>query len=119
MQSGERALVFDMDGVLIDSEPLWRRAEVEIFSEVGLALEESDCYQTQGLRIDEAVAFWYERSPWTDRSIDDVANSIVSRVAGLIRSEGEAMPGVLASIDWAAKSRWRLALASSSPKYLI
>jgi sugar-phosphatase len=119
MRSGERALVFDMDGVLIDSEPLWRRAEIEIFAEVGLALEEADCFQTQGLRIDEAVSFWYERAPWIGRSIDDVANSIVSRMAELIRSEGEPMPGVLSSIDWALSSSWRLALASSSSKYLI
>jgi HAD superfamily hydrolase (TIGR01509 family) len=119
MKSGERALIFDMDGVLIDSEPLWRRAEIEIFGEVGLALEEADCLQTTGLRIDEVVAFWYERAPWTGRSHDDIAKTIVSRMAELIRSEGEPMPGALMSIEWASKSTWRLALASSSSKLLI
>ena len=119
MKSGERALVFDMDGILIDSEPLWRRAEIEIFGGVGLVLEEADCFETQGLRIDEAVAFWYERAPWSGRSCEDVAKSIVSRMGGLIRSEGEPMPGALASIEWALSSSWRLALASSSSKFLI
>lgn len=119
MKSGERALIFDMDGVLIDSEPLWRRAEIEIFGEVGLALEEADCFATQGLRIDEAVAYWFERAPWTGRSQGDIATSIVSRVAGLIQSEGEPMSGVQPAIDWAAASTWRLGLASSSPKLLI
>lgn len=119
IKNAERALIFDMDGVLIDSEPLWRRAEIEIFREVGLVLDDADCFQTQGLRIDEAVAFWYERAPWTGRSIDDIAKAIVSRMAGLIRSEGECMPGALTSIDWARRSKWRLALASSSPKFLI
>jgi HAD superfamily hydrolase (TIGR01509 family) len=117
--SGERALIFDMDGVLIDSEPLWRRAEIEIFGDVGLVLEDADCFETQGLRIDEAVAFWYERAPWTGRSCEDVATSIVSRMALMIRSEGEPMPGALSSIDWAANSNWRLALASSSSNFLI
>ena len=53
--SGERALIFDMDGVLIDSEPLWRRAEIQIFGDVGLVLKDADCFETQGLRIDEAM----------------------------------------------------------------
>ena len=58
----DRALVFDMDGVLIDSEPLWRRAEVACFGEVGLELDERDCLPTTGLRIDEACADWFERA---------------------------------------------------------
>lgn len=119
MKNSERAVIFDMDGVLIDSEPLWRRAEIETFGEVGLVLEEADCLQTQGLRIDEAVAFWYARAPWTNRSCDEVAKSIVSRMAELIRSEGEPMSGARAAVDWVADSSWRLGLASSSSKFLI
>jgi sugar-phosphatase len=119
MEDVDRALIFDMDGVLIDSEPLWRRAEIEIFREVGLTLVDADCYQTQGYRIDEAVAFWFERAPWSGRSCEDVAESIVARMAELIRSEGEPMPGVAAALDWAIASSWRLAVASSSSNFLI
>lgn len=37
------AVLFDMDGVLIDSEPFWRQAEMEVFASVGLHLSEDDC----------------------------------------------------------------------------
>ena len=63
-----QALIFDLDGVLIDSEPLWRKAEIEIFASVGLRLQDSDCLNTQGLRIDEAVSYWHERNPWSGPS---------------------------------------------------
>ena len=80
MSRNERAIVFDMDGVMIDSEPLWRRAEVACLGDVGLELDESDCTQTTGLRIDEAVGYWYERQPWTGSSVQEVAEKIVARM---------------------------------------
>jgi sugar-phosphatase len=113
------ALLFDMDGVLIDSEPLWRRAEIEIFGDVGLPLTESDCERTQGLRIDEAVGYWFARAPWPGTSCEDVARAIVDRVAGLIGKEGKPLPGVHRSLEIARAQGWRLGLASSSPAFLI
>ena len=50
------AAIFDLDGVLIDSEPLWRRGEVACFAEVGLTLTEDDCRETTGLRMEEVAA---------------------------------------------------------------
>ena len=114
-----RALVFDMDGVLIDSEPLWRRAEIELFGRVGLSLSEADCIQTQGLRIDEVTAFWYTRQPWPGPSPDAMATQIVERMVELIQSEGEPIEGVRESLDHAADAGWRLGLASSSSLLLI
>lgn len=49
------AAIFDMDGLLIDSEPLWHRAEIKVFATVGLHLTEQDCRETTGVRIDEVV----------------------------------------------------------------
>ncbi|HIG72594.1 MAG TPA: hexitol phosphatase HxpB [Myxococcales bacterium] len=119
LNSLHRALIFDMDGVLIDSEPLWRRAEIEIFASVGLILHDSDCRKTQGLRIDEAVSYWHERSPWSGPSCSQVSDQIVARVAEHIRREGQLMKGAQIALDWAASSSWRIALASSSTLFLI
>jgi sugar-phosphatase len=119
LNENEAALIFDMDGVLIDSEPLWRRAEIEVFSSVGLPLVEADCFKTQGLRIDEVVAFWFERHPWPGASCAEVSDQIVSRMVALIQQEGQPMPGVRESIAEAEAQGWRLGLASSSSSRLI
>lgn len=112
-------LVFDMDGVLIDSEPLWRRVETECFSELGLEIEEADCAATMGMRMDEAVAWWFERQPWRGPSVSEVARRIETRMLGKIRSDGRPMVGTLDALKAARDRGWRLALASSSARELI
>ncbi len=114
-----RALVFDMDGVLIDSEPLWRRAEIEIFATVGLELSEADCHETTGLRMDEAARYWFDRKPWKGPSPEGIASTVVDRMVGLVLCEGECMPGARESLAAAKAAGWRIGLASSSSMRLI
>ena len=114
-----RAIIFDMDGVLIDSEPLWRRAEREIFAEQGLVLSDDDCRRTMGLRTDELVAYWYRHNPWLSRSQAVVADSINSRVAELIAEHGTPLPGAAVAVRAARDSGLPVGLASSSSIELI
>ena len=113
------AVIFDMDGLLIDSEPLWVRAEIEVFGGVGVVLSEEDCATTKGLRIDDVVAHWHERRGWTACSREDLEQRLVARVAELVRTEGRAQPGVAKAIAAAREITPSIALASSSPRVLI
>jgi sugar-phosphatase len=114
-----RAIIFDMDGLLIDSEPLWVRAEREVFAEIGVALTEADCAETKGLRTDDVIAYWHARRPWEGRSPAEVEARLVERVAALVRDEGRAMPGVASALAAARSGGRRVALASSSPLVII
>ncbi|MGD0883028.1 MAG: hexitol phosphatase HxpB [Acidimicrobiales bacterium] len=108
------AVVFDLDGLLIDSEPFWRRAEIEVFADVGLELTEQDVRQTMGLRIDDAVRHWWDRHPWEGRSRSEVEGAVTARVAELVEAEGEPMPGALAAIDLCRDLAIPMAVCSGS-----
>ena len=114
-----QAAIFDMDGLIIDSEPLWRLAERAAFARVGLELSDEDCRRTTGLRSDEVVGFWFDRRPWSDIDPEDVVRDLESRVAELISTQGGVMPGVHRAIDLLHGAGLRLALASSSSHDLI
>ncbi len=113
------AVLFDMDGVLIDSEPFWRQAEMEVFASVGLHLSEDDCRQTTGLRIDEVVALRHGQHGWASPSCQEVSQAIVARVIQLVRTQGTALTGVRAALEAARASGLPMAIASSSSYALI
>lgn len=114
-----KAAIFDMDGLLIDSEPLWKRAEQEVFAGVGLDLDDDDCEQTLGYRTDMVVAHWYQRYPWSSPSQRQVADDIDTRVAELISQEGVPMPGALRAIEMVDEAGLSIGLATSSALSLI
>ena len=88
------AVIFDMDGVLIDSEPLWKIAEIKGFGKVGLDLTQTDCEETVGLRIDEVVKMWYKKKPWKNSTCEEVTIDIVNILIDEIKKNGKALPGV-------------------------
>ncbi|MGF1736372.1 hexitol phosphatase HxpB [Photobacterium satsumensis] len=114
-----QAAVFDMDGLLVDSEPFWQQAQVDVFSSLGVSICIADTHQTMGQRIDQVVEFWYSKQPWHQHSIAAVTGMIVARVEELIRERKPMLPGVVEAIETCEKMGLKIALASSSPMRLI
>ncbi|MEJ6520808.1 hexitol phosphatase HxpB [Shewanella bicestrii] len=109
-----QAVIFDMDGVLIDSEPLWQRVEYEVLSALGVPVTIETIQQTTGLRIDQCVDYWYHKAPWADYDNAKVSKAIVDKVAEEILRTGEAMQGVQQAIDYCQAKGLKIGLATSS-----
>lgn len=114
-----KAAIFDMDGLLIDSEPLWRKVEGEVFNSAGWSITEDQCKQTMGLRLDEVIEYWKQVFP--EIQIEEIAlhNAVLDAMEKGISSEGKALPGVYQTLEFCKQKNLKMALASSSPTRLI
>ncbi len=113
------SVIFDMDGVLIDSEPLWQLAEVEVFRSVGVPLNLEMCKETSGLRMDAAVNYWFDKFPWKTKSRVEVENEVKEIVCNLIIDKGVAKPGAISLIRELEKFKIPVAICSSSSLKII
>ena len=112
------ATLFDMDGLLIDSELLWHEAELKILGDLGVPVNRDATRSTKGMFVSEVVAHWYALAPWSSPSQDIVVRQILQRVGDLVESKGHLLDGALRAIDLTSE-RGRVGLASSTPTELI
>lgn len=113
------AVIFDMDGLLIDSESLWREGEAIELRAVGVPITPEDGRLTMGLRCDEVVEYWHARYPWPTPTKKEVEARIDRRVLDLIAERGRPMPGAVETVRILAEAGYPLGLASSSTSELI
>ena len=113
------AVIFDMDGVLIDSEPLWKIAMEDVFKSVGCNITRKDFQKTVGLRIDEVISYWFQHSPWESVSKDEVERKIVLRMIELITENGSPLIGVIETLTFLKENGLKIGLATSSYSVLI
>jgi beta-phosphoglucomutase len=105
-----KALIFDMDGVLVDSEPLHKRAKQMAFQEAGIHFPE-ETYENYKGRPD-ATMF---HEVLAGRSVDEIAELLHRKHQFFekIEHELQPIPGARDFVKWAA-SHYRLALATSA-----
>lgn len=106
-----------MDGLLIDSEILWHKAEVEVFTALGVSID-AEGRSTKGMFVAEVVEHWYDQQPWASPTPAQVVDLLLGRVGELVESEGRLLPGATRALDLTA-ARGPLGLASSTPLDLI
>jgi sugar-phosphatase len=108
-----------MDGVLIDSEPLWKIAEVEGFGRVGIDLSFTDCEETVGLRMDEVVKLWYNKVGWKNASLKEVEDDIINVLIREVKAQGKALEGVYESLEKIQSAGLKIGLATSSANRIL
>ncbi|MGB0933938.1 MAG: hexitol phosphatase HxpB [Lishizhenia sp.] len=119
MKNNIKAVLFDMDGVLIDSEPLWKVAEHKVFEKVGISVSEKEMENTVGLRIDDVVSYWKEQFPNCTETTPSIVTAIMDEMVRLIKTEGRALLGVEKALNYFENKGVKIGLATSSYTVLL
>lgn len=115
----QKAVIFDMDGVIVDSEKLWKQAEMEVFSSLGVQLEEEWTEITKTMTTQEVTKFWYDRFPWDNPDPITVEQQVISRVVHLIQEENCCVAGIGEFIKILKGKKYKIGLATNSPYRII
>lgn len=112
-------VIFDMDGLLIDSEPLWHEAADEVFKQYGVSLSDEQYKTTTGLRTREFVQWWFRQFNIGDDELAKAENKIIEIVIHKVQQRGTIMPGVDYIFKFFKQKQFKIGLATSSPQNLI
>lgn len=114
-----QAVIFDMDGVLIDSEPMWQQAELAVFSSLGVTICPQRQQQTVGMTTKAVTAHWYQQSPWSSMSLQQAEQAVLQHVARQITQAGVAKKGLLPLLNQLQQQAIPTGLATNSPGFLM
>ncbi|MEO5893379.1 MAG: HAD family hydrolase, partial [Ferruginibacter sp.] len=112
-------VIFDMDGLLIDSEPLWGEAADEIFQRHGFRLTAAQHGTTTGMRTKEFIEWWFDHYNISREHAPGAEEAIIQSVINKIAIKGKAMQGLGHIFNFFISKNFKIGLATSSPGPLI
>jgi sugar-phosphatase len=112
-------VIFDMDGLLIDSEPLWEEAGAELLQSYGVELTSEQYQSSTGLRTREWITHWFNHFHIDDKYVEHATAQIINTAIEKIRARGTGMPGVLQVFSFLREEGITMAIATSSPLQLV
>lgn len=113
-----QAIIFDMDGLLVDSEIVWHKAEKELIESRGRDYTEDVRENIIGKRLDEFMTYLHDYYQFSE-TLAELTEELVQRMLTLIPQEVETRPGAQAMVDYVVKNNIPHAIASSSAMRII
>ena len=114
-----KAIIFDMDGLLVDSEPVWHEVEIELIESLGYAYSDEVRDMGIGMRVDEFAAILQRHYPKLGESPAAIEAAITGRMLNLPAGRILARPGADALVRYVAERGIPRAIASSSSQVVI
>jgi HAD superfamily hydrolase (TIGR01509 family) len=118
---GLQAVLWDMDGLLVDTEPVWTVAEEELAARLGGTWSDELKAQIAGTRLDASVPTilrWYSVKP-TPALVAETSDWLMSRMVELFATEVRVLPGVVELLAALTHDEIPMALVSSSYRVLV
>lgn len=113
------ALVFDMDGLLVDSEPVWHQVEIELIESHGYSYSAEVRDLGIGMRVDEFAAILQQHYPKLGDTPAAIEAAITGRLLAMPPERIQARPGAHEIVQYAAELGLPRAIASSSSQVVI
>lgn len=115
-----RAVIFDMDGLLLDTETLWHEAEVELFRRHGDEFTWDDKMAVIGTSFDITARYFADRLGRPPEEGAALVDEMVALMHDRVRRQVDARPGAMELVAGIrALDGVRLGLASNSPRFLV
>jgi HAD superfamily hydrolase (TIGR01509 family) len=113
-----RAVVFDMDGLLLDTELLWHRAETELFARRGVEFTWDDKMRVIGTSFAFTADYFADRLGVPREDGPDLVREMIERMHDHLREQVDGRPGAVELVE-RLRGHARLGLASNSPRALV
>ena len=113
-----RAVVFDMDGLLLDTELLWHKAETELFARRGAEFSWDDKMAVIGSSFSFTADYFADRLALPRQQGPGLVDEMVSLMEAQLREQVDGRPGAVELVE-RLRGRTRLGLASNSPRHLV
>jgi len=113
-----QAIIFDLDGLLVDSERVWHIAETEMIAARGRVYPPEIRAQVIGLRVDATLKFLREIFQFSE-TVEELNRDLLKRYLHRIPAEVRAKPGAPEIVEYVHNQGIPTAIASSSPTVVI